>query len=571
MDFFSRSMAQLRDLFASMTPAARITSTLLLGVIVVSLGYLFQGYSSGSKEVLFNGEALQPGEAHRIESVIAKAKLTGWERQGDRILVPRGEKAEYLAAIADANALPANFDTLLEESLDLGGAFVSEPTRKARMKAVRERQLSMIVRRMDGVEEAQVLYDIREAKGFGKEQTTATASVRPQAGQTLTPARQKTIREAVAGAIAGMSPQDVMILDLSNGSQYAAGGDGSAEAFDDPYFQTRIQYERMMENRIVDLLRDIHGVKVKVTAELDPTLGSEIRSHKSEGDPQQIRFTQGEESTTETDTEDRGQVGLEANGPGRKSAEQAVAKNETSHTNNQSTTDNFVPTIEEVRQTAALVPQQVRAAVAIPSDFLVQVWRVRNPDKTAEEAPAKTDLDELTDEYKRNIENLVSPLFPRKLAEDPYPNVSVAVFQSLKPDELPPPTMMSESLMWAGRNSGSLIMAGLAVVSLTMLRSLVKSIPPAETNVILSPPMAAAAASTHATIAMPTMAQEPHHAAEPGEAPAEPRKKPSADKSGRPRLRLKKGVSMKDDLTDIVREDPDAAAAILRSWIGNAG
>lgn len=39
----------------------------------------------------------------------------------------------------------------------------------------------------------------------------------------------------------------------------------------------------------------------------------------------------------------------------------------------------------------------------------------------------------------------------------------------------------------------------------------------------------------------------------------------------RPRLKLKKGSSLKDDLVDIVREDPDAAADILRSWIGKAG
>jgi len=39
----------------------------------------------------------------------------------------------------------------------------------------------------------------------------------------------------------------------------------------------------------------------------------------------------------------------------------------------------------------------------------------------------------------------------------------------------------------------------------------------------------------------------------------------------RPRLRLKKGKSLKDDLVEIVREDPDAAADILRSWINKAG
>jgi flagellar M-ring protein FliF len=30
------------------------------------------------------------------------------------------------------------------------------------------------------------------------------------------------------------------------------------------------------------------------------------------------------------------------------------------------------------------------------------------------------------------------------------------------------------------------------------------------------------------------------------------------------------GMSLRDELTELVREDPDAAAAILRSWIGNA-
>ena len=50
MGFLNQSISQMRDLFASMTPAARITAALLLGVIGVSLAYLFQGYAGGSKE-----------------------------------------------------------------------------------------------------------------------------------------------------------------------------------------------------------------------------------------------------------------------------------------------------------------------------------------------------------------------------------------------------------------------------------------------------------------------------------------------------------------------------------------
>jgi flagellar M-ring protein FliF len=294
-----------------------------------------------------------------------------------------------------------------------------------------------------------------------------------------------------------------------------------------------------------------------------------------------VRLITGQESTTDTQTDDRGQPGLVAQGPGRTAPEQAVAKNESTHTNDTSQTDNFVPTVEEVKQSAGLAPLHVRAAVAIPSDFLVEVWRARNPDKPAEQSPTTSDLDPLEKEYKDKVEGTVTTLLPREVGENPYPNVTVTVFQSLKPAAIDPPSMVSEGAIWAGRNSGSLIMAGLAVVSLAMLRSMVRSIPPAETNVIFSTPMAASGGANFGGAG-----QSRTQAGEPGATGNERRGgDPAGDVSGgasapraaratsggRPRLKLKKGVTMKDDLTDIVREDPDAAAAIIRSWIGNAG
>jgi flagellar M-ring protein FliF len=41
VDFINKAMAQLGDLFRSMTPGARMTTVLLLIVIVVSVAFLF--------------------------------------------------------------------------------------------------------------------------------------------------------------------------------------------------------------------------------------------------------------------------------------------------------------------------------------------------------------------------------------------------------------------------------------------------------------------------------------------------------------------------------------------------
>lgn len=290
MGFLNQTFEQIRDLFASMTPAARITSALLLGVIVCSMGFLFQGYNDASEEPLFGGAMLQPAETNRIETALGQAGLDVLPPQQGRIMVPRGQKAAYLAAIANAGALPANFHNLLEESLDTG-MFESGKMRDQRWKAARERQLSMMISEMEGIEDAKVLYDIREPRAFGKEEITATVSVMPAPGAILDPSRMKLIREAVAKSIAGLRAESVMVVDRSNGSQFGGvGGEVVAAAFDDPYFQTRTLYEQQMRSRIESLLSHIKpGVQVQVTAELDDTLSSETRSVRPDGESTPLR------------------------------------------------------------------------------------------------------------------------------------------------------------------------------------------------------------------------------------------------------------------------------------------
>jgi flagellar M-ring protein FliF len=570
MGFLNQSIAQIRDLFASMTPAARITAALLVGVIGVSLAYLFQGYASGSKEFLFNGEMLQPREADAVEAAFAEGKLNDYERQGNRILVPRGEKGTYMGAVADAGALPANFDTLLLDESDQLSWLTDSKTRDARMKAARERQLSMLVRMMDGVAEAQVLYDVREPTGFERKQITATVSVRPAPGEILTATRERMIRLAVSKAIAGLELDDIAILNLADASQTEGGGELSPDAIDSPYFRAKLAYEQIMKAKVEDVLRHIPGVRVQVTAELDETLAAETHVIKPEGDPQTVSEETDQSTDTTTQVEDRGRPGLSANGPGGAPPDEAVAKNEQRVETNTRAADNWVPTSEEVRETSGLVPMHVRAAIAIPSDFIVKVWRERTPDAAEDALPTAADITNITKEYIENIENVVSQLFPREPDAATYRNVKVTVFQSLTPPPVVEPSTMSRAMMWASGNSGSLIMAGLALVSLVMLRSMVKSIPVAETNVILQTPMARAAAG-EAGGEFDAQRGGSRGGAATGAGGEAATGGAARDRGGRPKLKLKKGASLKDDLTDLVREDPDAAAAILRNWISSAG
>lgn len=556
MDFLNQTFAQVRDLFLSMTPAARVTAVLLVAVIGVSLGFLVQQQSAGPDEFLFNGEFLPPADADRVEAAIAQAGLNGWTREGNRIRVPRGQMAEYLGAVADAGALPPNHDSIIQQALDLG-PFVDEQTRRQRLKAAREQQLSMIIRSMDGIEEARVIFDIQQGRGLSRnDKATATVSVRPEPGEVLDPQRAKLIRKAVAGAIAGLKIDDVVVVNLGDGS---IGGDQiSPEAFDSPYFQHRVAFEQQMRTKIENLLTHIPGVQVQVTAELSPTLTAERRTVAAEGEATAMRESNQEKIIDTQHVNNGGRPGLIAQGPGRgsESIPETTVKNTESDT--QSEQNYFIPTKDELMTEAGLIPEQVRAAVSVPTSYLIALFREeqrrRGEDVTQ---PLPADINTIFETYRKQItldvKGVITPLLPKQLAVNNFSDVSVSFFESLTPEPIASPSAANAAMVWASQNFNTLTMAGVALVSLVMLRSMVRSLPGPE-------PSTAAGAATLSIAGTGTTDTK-------GEADAEA----EPEDPQRPRLRLKKGTSLRDELTAIVKEDPDSAAAILRTWISNAG
>jgi flagellar M-ring protein FliF len=193
-------------------------------------------------------------------------------------------------------------------------------------------------------------------------------------------------------------------------------------------------------------------------------------------------------------------------------------------------------------------PREVWATVSIPGSYIKSLWTARNPAATA--APKPEELTTLQTETKDKVEKIVNTLLlvQANKGENTYKHVHVEVLDSLPVPTIEAPSMASKAVAWTGRYWNTMAMLGVAMFSLLVLRSVVNGKPG-------DPPNAAK---------MPTpslMLQADEKAtAESGEL---------ADEE-RPKLRLKKSTSVKDDLMDIVREDPDAAADILRSWISKA-
>ncbi len=382
MDFLNKSIAQLSELFRSMTPGARITAGLLLAVVVVSVGYLFQHGASGPDTYLFGGEPISERSARPHRSGDRQGwSFSDFQREGNRIRVPAGQQAKYLAAVADAGALPPNFNTILENALDKGGPWESREATRERLKIARQQTLSEIVRAMPWVENAIVLYDEHESRGLREmtatKQITASVSVKPVAGEVLTPQRAKNIQKLVAHSV-NMKPNDVGITNLGDGGPAGTDGGITYDVIDDEYLKTKVSFESQKRESILGALRDIPGVNVEVNADFDDTV--EETTHTAKPDPKTAIKT--ETSTAEDikslSPDTGGQPGQTAQGPNRQVATQSTPTQPQNHTHNESTRTDNVVGIEDSRIVKkGYTPKEVWATVSIPGSYIKNLWAAR--------------------------------------------------------------------------------------------------------------------------------------------------------------------------------------------------
>lgn len=545
MEWLTRAWIQIRDLFLSMTPAARLTAVVLVGVIVVSLGYLFTFPSGSADSYLMGGQSFGPAELKAMEAAFGKAGLADYQIEGTRIRVPRGQEAKYMAALVEHNALPPDFGEFLAKAVETSSPFLTAKQLESRKIAAKERELALIIRSLPGIEKAAVLFDAQVEGGLrGGVIKTASVAVKALGNQPLDPEQVRKIRHLVAAAFAGMKPENVTVADL-NGQTYAGSGDPASggSAIDDPYIARKRAHEKDWQLKILKALAYVPGVTVTTNVELDRQQIHRTEDIKHDPKPVPVRISETESSRTRQGGGPGGRPGYvaqqpKANVPTSVSARSMSEQEEQS----ESETINALSTQRSVVEEIGLTPKRVTAAIGVPTSYFVRLWQERNPAAPGEtpKQPDANELKKIRDEEIQKIRDHVAAILPAaEGVADKTELVTVTEFQDIPGPEIPSPGWWEQLWEFFATSWSTLALVALAAMSLWVIRSVSRaSLPP---------------------VAVPGKL--------PGVPPAEPEQEES--ETSRRRARLGAGApSLKDELAEMVREDPEAAANILRAWIG---
>jgi flagellar M-ring protein FliF len=182
---------------------------------------------------------------------------------------------------------------------------------------------------------------------------------------------------------------------------------------------------------------------------------------------------------------------------------------------------------------------------------------MRNPSAPGEapKTPPAAELETIKLEKKAEIEELVVGLLPRvPKGDDQYIPVTVVPYDETPLAEIESPTLAATTFDWFAENWQTLGLFGLALFGVVLLRGMIRSAAQA------LPPTPVETKDQRASAAE-ALEQEEIAISQAEEETAANTLKKRFQSTGR---------GLRDELTELVREDPDAAASVLKLWISNA-
>jgi flagellar biosynthesis/type III secretory pathway M-ring protein FliF/YscJ len=467
MDFLNRAYSQLADLFRSMTPGARLMAGLSAAAVLLSIGYLTTHQAVLPEVDLMHGLPLSSGQLPAMQAAFSKAKLKGYEIRGTSIFVPHGQEADYMAALAAADALPPNVGDAEHKAVNDSTMFEFGPQRDQRMRIAKQEELARNIRQMTGIATASVLFDVDSRPGPFKEKViTASVMVTPTETGHLDKQIVSAIRNMVARSIAGLKPEDIAVTDLIARRTWSSNLEDTADDANQLHRTLKRSYEQDLTAKVLGALCYIPRVTVAANVELSQDQASRMEQ-----------------------------------------------------------------------------PVLARVSVGVPMSYFREIWQRQNPSEWSVQArtvdPAA--LERIRTEETAKIQHYVAQLLPTvKGSADATERVTVNTFQDVRAEE-PLSGVIQEMIDWARQSWRLLGAFVLALVSLLVLRSMFRQHP--QDAKIDS---AKSERVDEMVGGGPSVVPAPH---------AE-------------RFFQEPGTSLREELSKLIEDDPDSAANVLRSWIG---
>ena len=275
MEFIKTTGTQL---YQSTNPLTRALLILVVMGLIGVVSYTCNRNNEQQKLFLFNGQEFSNSELAKIETALGKAGINEYEIVGQRIEIPHGIRTEIIKAIADSDATPTTVSGLDDANSSFMPFMTSQQQRDLN-KAKKQQKICAMIREIEGVEDVLVEYDESRSEGFPKTtHRTAAVTVRSRNGRHLENFEIDTIRATVRRAVAGLNPEEIVVIDGNSAIAHNFDSQNPASNRNSNFITTKKHFEQSCKEKIESVLRCYPGTSINVDIELTKQARAELTS-----------------------------------------------------------------------------------------------------------------------------------------------------------------------------------------------------------------------------------------------------------------------------------------------------
>jgi flagellar biosynthesis/type III secretory pathway M-ring protein FliF/YscJ len=479
MDVLKQQLARLQQQLGGLNASQRMLAVSLVVIMVMTL--LYWGRYAGDAEMVPLLD--QPFAQEDVARISMDLQSRGIAAQvvGDKIMVPSGRRLELVAQLGFNKLLPRDTAQGFDKWVKQINPFEANGTAEAKLNEGKAQTLSEIIRKFPGVNDARVIIDptVERRIGGGDIRPSAIVHVNMRGGKRPNQHFVDAVAAVVSGAQSAITKGKIQIVidDRSyrpTGDEGEGGGGGGIASSE---MLERVQAHEEYVTRKIERMVP-HDTKVAVTVEVEnKTSRANVRTYDNEHTL--VKPIEEEERTEESvNTQPAaGEPGVLPNA-GMAIGGPAGGGGSTNTVSESKTRNQVLPSVKDEQiHTPAGKPTVTGAAVRVPLSHFVNEWRRRNPAGKAD--PDEALLQPLIDAELPKIRAAVRTCAP-SLTDDS--KVSVETYADTMPSMLvgEGPTALASAAgaagvtAWVGSYGKEAGLAALAVVSLFMVSGMVR-------------------------------------------------------------------------------------------------
>ncbi len=401
MDYLKKSLLQIRLFLSQLSVTARWLMGCLF-IIFILIGWLLMQYVARPELVPITEFAVE-----RQSEVMARLERAGIpvKSDGGQLNVPAEYYNQAMVILVSNDLLAADTSSAFDDMIARQSPWQSNAQNAQAFLLAKQKVLGKIVSTMSGVRSASVILSMPEKQGFGATHVRPSASVNVVMGGRKRVDKQlvEAVAGLVSGALAELTPQDVVVIDANRGRQFTV--KSPDDVLPGETLELIQQLEQRYREKVHEVLSYIPGVIIEVNVRVDPVHTKRVEEYAYElSEPLKSEYSR---ETERRDVNNAGEPGARPNtGLDIAGGSQSGSFETMAESRNEFNDKNLTRRTHTTE--AGHTTRQVSVTINVPRTFFVGVFKQNNPDN--EQEPDEAAIKAIVEDQLALIQAQVEPL-----------------------------------------------------------------------------------------------------------------------------------------------------------------